>query len=250
MMKKILLLVMLVVGSFCSTAYASDFIDTSNADKQIGIGVRFGINSSSLTNNFRSVYPSVNKCLTEWGTGFETGLVVNLNIKNFFTIQPGFLFQNKSLDYTLINSDASNGTLANMFAHSRYYYFQVPILASFRFNLGDDLKLLAEAGPYFGFGLGGDTKYEQISTVIGEGKSELRYLNYKRNFFGKSDGVTVSHNKFDWGFKFGVGVLFREHYSFTIYYNAGCKNIANNSVFSVNPVNKTKEWSFTLGYDF
>ena len=232
-----------------STAAAQEFFDTSYPARAITFGVRLGINSSNPTNNFGKVYPNMNKCFTEWGAGFNTGIVVNLNIRNYLSIQPGLLFQNKSNDYTLIRANASEGTLSNLYTHSRYYYFQVPVLASFRFNITEKSKLLAEVGPYFSFGLGGDTRFESIETLVGDGASQLKYVRFKEDYFMES-GRVVRHKSFDWGFKFGLGVQAFEHYSFAIHYNAGCRNIANPLSAGAKPSVKNREWSFTVGYDF
>ncbi|MDD2961010.1 MAG: porin family protein [Muribaculaceae bacterium] len=230
---------------------ASEFMDSSPASKPIGLGIRLGITSSSVGMNTKDIYPDLKKGITEWGAGFEVGAVVNLNIKNFFTLQPGFFFQNKSYNSTLINMNSANQKLENALGHSRFYYFQIPVLCSFRFNITNELKWNVDFGPYFAFGIGGDTKYESFSTEINNGNAIIESRDYKYDYFGDSNSYNVRMKSFDWGFKIGTGLTFLQHYSLSVYYNIGCKNVANNhQSFLKDPSAKNKQWSFTLGYDF
>lgn len=234
------------------TAHSADFMDTTSPKRIITAGVRLGITNSTQGMNLEQTYANIKQANIDWGTGFELGAVVNLNIRNYFTLQPGFFFQNKSYDVTLIESNFNAGELTNSFEHSRFYYFQIPILASFRFNLSNDIQWTADFGPYFGFGLGGNTKVETYSTKVSDtGVSSIEYYDYKHDFFGDSDGKNILMKNFDWGFKMGSSLIFKKHYSFGVYYNAGCKNVANDHPgFVKSPTAKNKQWTFTLGYDF
>src|SRR5574344_2244478 len=154
MVKKILIS-LFILGIMIPSVKAADFLDTSAPRRQITVGVRAGINTSSQGINFEKIFSNIKSANTDWRAGFDVGAVVNLGIKNYFTLQPGFFFVNKSYNSNLVKLGTTNVTLtmlSNQFEHSRFYYFQVPILASFRFNLTNDLKWLVDFGPYIALG--------------------------------------------------------------------------------------------------
>lgn len=77
------------------------------------------------------------------------------------------------------------------------YYFQIPVLGAYRFNLTNRLNLVAKVGPYFAFGFAGKVHAEGS----GGGSS-----------FSESAGVfsdEVGGKRFDVGFDLGVDLEFR-----------------------------------------
>ena len=231
-----------------STLYSADFIDSSAPSQLVGIGLRRGINKSSTGINYHNIFSDLEIGTKSWETGFDAGAVVNLNLREFFTIQPGFFFQNKSFDSMLVMSVPSSTSFACRMTHSRYYYFSIPVMMSFRFNLSNNLKLLTEVGPYFSFGMGGDTDFKEYASIDQTGNISQQFTV---DYFGDSNMKYVQMKKYDWGFKMGVGLMLWNRYSFGIYYNAGCRNIANdNDAYMHRASAKNKQWTFTLGYDF
>ncbi|MEF9923832.1 MAG: porin family protein [Muribaculaceae bacterium] len=230
---------------------AINFLDTSTPDSRISLGIRIGVNSSNQGLNLTKIYPDVKKGYTEWKAGFDVGAVVDLNINNFFTIQPGFFFQNRSYDYTIITSNFNAGMLANKFGHTRNYSFQIPMLLSFRFNLSNDFRWHLDFGPYIAFGLGGYNKIDSYATKVTENANVIVNKQYEHDYYTDSDGTMIGMSKFDWGFKMGTAFSFRNHYYLGIHYNAGCKNVANpHANFLEKASAKNKSWSVSLGYDF
>ena len=65
---------------------AQKFLDTSAPDRLLTMGARIGVNSSNATVK-DDVYDLWNK--NSWGTGFDLGVVADINIRNFIAIQPG-----------------------------------------------------------------------------------------------------------------------------------------------------------------
>lgn len=231
MKQKILIATLLSLGAMTSSA--SDLIDTEPADKLFNIGVRIGVNSSNRT------FPGEKFSawnVNSWGTGFDAGVVVNLNMRQFFTLQPGIFFQSRSGHYSFseayVNSKNEDDYLTQL-GRIRTYNLMVPIMASFRINVADNLKWMFEAGPYVQFKLhaSDSNKIQVIDQPTSS--SSLTWEYAKSNFT-------------DWGFKLGSGLLVNDHYSFSIHYLAGMGNVWKSPVEG----GKNKAWTFTLGYDF
>ena len=78
-------------------ASAQSFFDTSTPSQLINFGARIGVNSSNRTvsDDFYNLW---NK--NSWGTGFDLGVVADINIRQYLSVQPGIFFQSRSGDYT------------------------------------------------------------------------------------------------------------------------------------------------------
>lgn len=249
--KKAVVLSVIALSACAIEVRANDFMDKGASGSFIEFGVRLGVNSSSQKINHSDIYSDTQRTFTEWKAGFEVGAIVDLNIKDYFTLQPGFFFQNKSYDYTVLKANFGNGTMEQMLGHTRFYYFQIPVLASLRFNLSHDFRWHIDFGPYFAFGLGGDNEMEVFSAYINNGDGAIKRTNYKEKFFGDGDGNIVGMKKFDWGAKLGTAFTFKRHYTLGIHYNLGLKNIANSNIKHLKKASAyNREWVVSLGYNF
>ena len=83
--------------SLFSNAKANDFLSSEVPDELFNIGVRIGLNTSNRTFN-KDFFRSWNT--NSWGTGIDAGVVVNLNMRDFFALQPGFFFESRSGNYS------------------------------------------------------------------------------------------------------------------------------------------------------
>ncbi len=222
---------------------ASDFFDKSAPEKLITFGARIGVNSSNATVN-DDVYNLWNK--NSWGTGFDLGVVADINIRNYIAIQPGIFFQSRSGDYTyasrfwipVVDNDGviqNEGKDIVQYGHQRSYNLYVPILASVRFNIGQKVRWSVDLGPYFNFmlhssGAGSiyELRYEGIDMPAALHRSE------------------AERKGFDFGFKFGTGFTFFKHYYVGVHYMAGTADVWKTSGMG----GRNKAWSFTAGYNF
>ena len=97
------------------------------------------------------------------------------------------------------------------------YYFQIPVLGAYRFNLTDRLNLVAKAGPYFAFGFAGKAKfsesYSEGSFSDNYSGSENLFKNGGKRFeVGLDFGVDLEFKRFVVGaeYEFGLTPLFKE----------------------------------------
>ena len=242
-MKKLILSFAILSAFLMPTAKADDFMDTGVPSKAISVGLRFGINSSSQKMDLGSYSNNVS---VNNGTGWMVGGVVDLNVREYFSVQPGFFYENRRYGYTVIRHDGDTQTLENEIGDTRYNMFTIPVLAVFRFNVSSHVQWNVAAGPYFGFSIGdGSDEVEKISTRVGENNttSAYNYKKFDRDFYG--DGQW-QHKSFDWGLKIGTGIRINRHYSFSIYYMKGFKDISADRDWTL----KNRSWNFTIGYDF
>lgn len=226
------ILTSVAMTSFALSMSASDFINTEPAENLFNFGVRIGMNASNRTFN-NNYFDKWN--VNSWGTGFDAGVVVNINMREFFSLQPGFFFQSRSGNYSLVEEYINNRDEKDNFIQIgdyRIYNFVIPVMASFRFSIADNLKWLVEAGPYAQFKLHA-TDADKIEVISQDSEGSINKESAKSNFT-------------DFGVKMGTGIMLNNKYSFSIHYMAGATNVWKAPYEG----GKNKAWTFTLGYDF
>ena len=222
-MKKLFLAIACLVAA--ASLQAADFFSTAAPSKYFGVGVRIGFNTSNST---MGKGPDLWNH-SSWGTGFNAGVVADICIRDFIAIQPGFFYQSRSNSYTYIWSHSAMPDEV-VVGHTLNYTFQVPVVASVRFNVTDNVRWRVDFGPTFSFGLGKSDK----------GKS---FLPAESNF---DDGYYDNRHKFEVGLKMGTGLNIFKHYYVGVHYVAGLRDVYKVKGFG----GRNKTWSFVLGYDF
>lgn len=207
-----------------STASAADFFSTERSEELFSVGARIGFNTSNTTTNG----DGMSKHQTSWGTGFDLGVVANINFRDWFAVQPGFFYESRSNGYTFVSK--ASGATAVMVGDALEYAFKVPVLAQARFNVSDKIRWSVDLGPYFSFGIG----HKDKGTLYMGGLETDYSMDYDE-----------LHKKFDFGFKVGSGITVLDHYYLGIHYMAGMSDAYKNGGGGSH-----KAWTFTLGYDF
>jgi hypothetical protein len=105
-------------------------------------------------------------------------------------------------------------------------YLQIPLNALYKLDLGG-MKLLLQAGPYLGFGLGGQAKWE----AKGGGVSESEDWKIKFGDGEEKEDVEYIDKAFDFGLGLGVGLQFSK-VQVGLNYGLGLTNMYDNNDFS------------------
>lgn len=215
-----------IAGSL--SAAAQDFFDTSEPDQIFNLGVRIGVNTSNNTVD-KKAYNIYNH--NSWGTGFDLGVVGNINIRDYISLQPGFFFESRSGDFSYISAlpdlAAGENNLRMDVGHTLRYSFVIPIMASVHFNISEDVRWDVEFGPYMAFNL-----------KTNDDQTFLATDDYK--------GIDLRHKGTDFGFKMGSGITIRRHFVVAAHYMAGCCDAWKDPMRN----GRNKGWVFTAGYDF
>lgn len=217
-MKKLFLTTVLCLAGAAMVS-AQSLGEMFGNDQRGGItfGVRVGMNISNISGEEGP--DRDDKLDLDSRIGFQAGAIVDLPITNGFYIQPGLFITTRGAkkkttdrdeDYTYKRTDKYNPI-----------YLQIPVLASFRTDISQSVKVQVNVGPYFSLGLGGKHKWESQESGESTRKKDIP-------FFGKSTDKE-SHfgaKRFDLGLSFGAGVTIREHYYVGIQYDLGLMNMA------------------------
>lgn len=238
MIKKIALYILTVAAAL-----------TARAEAPVNIGVRASLNSSNFHET--RVYQGNSGMLSpNWRCGFNVGAVVDIPMTHSVFLQPGFYFSHRndgyatSIAYVQRISDDTSAAAA-MFAngHVSTNWFHIPVMVSYRFTPLKPIEIQCDLGPYISFGIGGHDTYTSYSFI--DGIASATSPDIRRPSFGKEDG---QYHTIDWGFEIGAGIKVARHYYFGVHYLLGVRNLAKN----LDMISRahSREWQFTLGYDF
>ncbi|MDE7412683.1 MAG: PorT family protein [Muribaculaceae bacterium] len=238
-MKRFLLSI-IALAAFTLAGRAAEFFSTEDTPYLFNIGVRAGVNTSNrtLSNDSWGGYN-----FQSWGTGFNAGVVADINIKDYLAIQPGVFFESRSGHSSFVQyyfNETGDTRYVTQIAHRNSYYLNIPVLASMRFNISDYLRWHVDFGPYMGFKLKSKMKnLELISTATD--------IDNKVPFTANASG-------FDFGLKMGMGLEISRHIYFGIHYEAGMINAYGRqdlgAGFYQSYGGRTKAWTFTAGWNF
>lgn len=123
-MKKLFLFLVLLCGATC--VYAQDFA-------KFRIGLTAGANFSSTTSEN-----------ADMKVGFNAGVKGEYNLSNELFLNASLLFDMKGAKSSGINVNAN--------------YLNIPIHIGYRYNISETISLFGEVGPYFAFGISGETE--------------------------------------------------------------------------------------------
>lgn len=205
----------------------------ATANAQIGVIVRGGYQAANITGS------SIDTKITH---GARVGAAADITVydggMSRISIQPGVDFAMKGYKVGEIKKDDKAGLSTT----TSLYYVDIPVLANFAFDLGNDLGVFVNAGPYLGVGVGG--KVTGKGKIFGlEGKSEKDIKP-----FDKDNGML---NRLDWGAQVGAGVEYN-HFQVGVGTQFGIGDIRNDKWKKANEDKAIRNSNFfvTVGYRF
>ncbi len=204
-----ILAMMLAVPSFAQFASGGFELDKQN----IYWGARMGLALGKLTGDVGD-YDGMK-------AGFTLAGVVGLRLS-----QTSPVFLESGLYYT--QRGGKNGSLK-----AELNCLEIPVLIKYGFKATEDIAVLPFIGPYFAYGIAGETEYEVVDAVTGKSTKE-KERSYK-NF--------LNHN--DMGFKLGCGLEYNMLY-LEVAYQFGIANIADDDNLTAH----ANQLSINLGVNF
>lgn len=141
-------------------------------------------------------------------------------------------------------------------------YLQLPILASYRFTLTDNIKLHINAGPYVAVGLGGKMKFEADGEKYdikafgtskgGDYDDEWDYYasgwDDEDDYYDEEGSEKGGLKRFDAGLTLGAGVSVNKFY-IGLSYDLGLANIAEKKEWPDMKI-RNRNFSIGVGYNF
>lgn len=219
-----------LLAAAVAPAMAEDFFSTADADRLFTFGARVGINTSNRTIS-DSYFNYWNQ--NSWGTGFDAGVVADINFKNFISLQPGFFYESRTGSFAYQSSGVldQDGMVLTQVGKGRQYLFNIPVLVSLHFNILDDLRWNVDAGPYL--------QIKLRSTF--DHSFQYPELDVNNKLYLTNNEKTAAC---DVGLKIGTGFDIFQHYYIGVHYMTGFLHAWNPGWLG----GHNRAWTFTIGY--
>lgn len=220
-MKRLLIGVICALTGTCAFAQ-STFWDSTKSTEGISLSADLGMNVASLTKQ------------TLWGSkvGLNVGIMAEKPVINSLSVKAGLFYTMKGAK----NGGRDTGFGATLHTTLDPGYLEIPVMASYRYQLNERIRLQFDFGPYFAFGLHG----KDVKKVSGGASSPTKTV-YK--LFG-SDGQM---NRFDLGLRFGPEIVFNNKLRAGIAYEIGFTNAMKGEE---NSGIKNSNFMINVGYTF
>ena len=175
-MKKIFLMVAVMIAAV-SASFAQDFT----------FGARVGMNVANIGGDGDG----------DSKLGFKAGVAACFPLADNIYLEPGLYFSPKGSkkEYTIANVTAK--TFCNL------NYIEVPINAVYKFEVNSNFAVRGHMGPYFSFGLMGNTK----TKIDGKVDKDTKVKNFSDGH-NKAGYPHNDYSAFDFGLDFGAGIEF------------------------------------------
>ena len=190
--------------------FAVAVLTVSYAQAQFKFGARAGLNLTNWASKYDGKKMEGSEYL-KFKPGFQIGVVGEIAVIDNFAIQPGLLFATQGYR---MNTSESDGSIKHESKSTlNVNYLQIPVNAQYKLDLGG-MKLLLQAGPYFGFAVSGknknkftfdgETENEDYKIDFGTGPEEMNPLDFG---LGLGAGMQFGNIQAGLGFNFGLANL-------------------------------------------
>ena len=184
------------------------------AQAQFTFGARAGLNLTNISSRYDGKKITGDE-KSKFKPGFQIGVVGEYAISDNLVLQPGILLSQQG--YRFKFSMDEPGYKLESKATCNINYLQIPVHAQYKLDMGA-MNLLLQAGPYFGFAIGGKAKWEDTEDGVTEkGDEKLKFGNDPEEHFCKA---------LDFGLGIGAGLQF-DNIQVGLGYQLGLANLSN-----------------------
>ena len=198
---------------------------TINLHAQFSIGPKIGMNITSL-------YGDESNDHNNYKLGLQIGLSGEYQFNETWALQSGVLYSQCGAMAKMILPTSSTGRYSDIMKMvTNLNYLRMPVNAMTKIPLGKS-KLLFQAGPYLGYGIGGKNKiwinddkitgsqWKAIEDELGVGER-----------LSMGNGSDDLYKAFDFGLGAGIGIQLGRHFQFLAEGNLGLIDIANDFTY-------------------
>lgn len=201
-MKKTIIAIFVLLSAIGASAQ-SLLWDSTDPDKAVTVGARFGWNFASMAGKGSSYY--------DGRKGVAFGAAVDVNLIKSFSINTGLYFTMKGASINEEETQVGNKKAKTTKAVN---FLELPVYASYHLRFTSDSDLQIFFGPYFGYGVYGKSGVKMRDT---DG-----YAQEKIKLFSKSQG----YHRWQSGIGLGASYTFDNHYVVGLQYQWGIRDVA------------------------
>lgn len=176
------------------------------------------------------------------GISYRAGANLSIPLRGKLSIDPGLFLT--MYNRASSGKSSNNGTSTKHERAIHGQFLQMPLRLGINSETAHGNLLQILVGPYFAYGIGGNTKITEINNGV---KSIRDVASFPESF----------SSRFDWGFDVEFQYYVRKHYQIGLYLQTGCKKIYTpgnaaeailGEIFTIAKMNLA--FGLSLGYRF
>jgi hypothetical protein len=177
-------------------------------------------------------------------TSFNAGIIGDVPLGSFISLQPGIIFTGKGAQAESGNSSSINYVKETF----NPYYVEIPVNLALKAPMGKTTHFFIGAGPYVAMGIGGKNKIE--GKTLGASfrdESDIRFSNDDPTTTNEEEDAGFGKLKrFDYGLN-GTAGIEGKTIVLGVGYGYGLAKIASGANSNADEKNKHRVLSFTVG---
>lgn len=212
---------------FVGLAFAGSLLinaqEKTKSSSPITFGVKGGLNASTISRSNNNTYTDgYNNDDDKLKVGFHVGVFANIPVAEKFSIQPELLFSQigSKVEERFTYVGSTSGFTSSSEYKVNLNYLTLPVMV--QYNILP--QLYVEAGPEFGYLLGGTAKGDD-TTIQTKGNSTTTSVKS----FSKDLPMEI-YRRFNFGVGIGAGYYFTQNFGVTARFTAGLTNIMKGDV--------------------
>ncbi len=251
----------MVLTIFCAAARSSlrtDSIrmeplpvyDSSHPARIVRFTPVISLGSNSSINNYKSVIPGLTDIQTAPGFMMRAGVHVDFFIHRSLALTTGLegSINNTRVAVGIVNSSSS---VSSIYLNEHYYEAIVPVMVSFRLNMGWKLKSMFGIGAYMAQGIDGTSKASGYTSGINAlGQPVVEHLYYEKDYYTDDMPVISSVKSFDFGPRISAGFIYRNRMSLNLVFQTSIPNLVavNHNVLDIHyrHINAALEFGYSF----
>lgn len=250
-MRKFIAATLAVIAMLMPAVAQSQLIHYGKPDKFIETQVHLLMGGSYVTENYKSCFKEISDVNNSMGFAWGVGFRAKFNITSFVGIgtELNYLRNTGKMEIsTVTTNQVTNNSVKNNFRT-----FNIPIFASFTFNLAPSVKWTADGGLFMSLGIGGKQKVTTYTAMMNDLGQLITAgpVTQKKDYYKDDNGFLNSYRDFDMGLHLGTGLSFMNKVSIGVRCQFGFRNVAmSTSTAKVTPNSHNVNIFATAGYIF
>lgn len=233
-------------------ANALKFCDHGPAKDLVAVDVHALFGGAAISQNYMGCFSEIREINATMGTAWGAGVTAEFGFRDYLGIgtQLNVIFNTNSVNVAVSNFNATS--VSNVFLHNHYNYINVPVYATFKFNITENLRWNVDAGFYYGYGFSGWQRQAAYTSTVNElGQLVNRVTVTKPDYFKNPDTFVNSYRRSDAGIHLSTGLIIFRHYRIGLRSTIGLKNVSTvgeNGI--INPNIHNFNLMMEIGYRF
>ena len=223
---------LIIIVAACSLSIAT-------MAQQSKVFIKGGLNLANISKNSSGEVDDANML-----SSFHVGVMADLPVGQYFSIQPGLLFTGKGSRIQSGNSSDNNYYKAT----TNPLYVELPVNAVFKIPLETNSQLFVGAGPYIAMGVGGKRKIEgKVLGVAFSRKDNIDFSNDDPTTLNKEEGSGFGiMRRFDAGINATAGLILNK-FLVSVNYGWGLTKLQSGADNGEDNKNKHRVLSLSVG---